>query len=120
MTENVKSKKYVIPLIDNKGKHWDILAYGIDQVTGDVNHVNIERFVGFFKNVTKKYLERPTGKVDLLIGTDYCKILPRVVEQVYNLQLLKKQFGYCIRGYRSDAVHPACNVHLLSSVYQVD
>ena len=112
VTDHVKSKKYIIPLIDNKGKHWDILAHGIGQVTGDVNHVNMEKFAGLFKNITTKDLERPTGKLDLLIGTDYCKILPRVVEQVDSLQLLKNQFGYCIRGYHSDAVHTTSNVQI--------
>ena len=37
----------------------------------------------------------------MLIGIDCCAILPQVVETVGNLQLLKNQFGYCIRGCHS-------------------
>ncbi|XP_043233388.1 uncharacterized protein LOC122387340 [Amphibalanus amphitrite] len=34
----------------------------------------------------------------MLIGIDCCVLMPDVVETVGSLQLLKNQFGYCIRG----------------------
>ena len=36
--------------------------------------------------------------IDLLIGLDYCNLLPDKVEEVGNLQLMKGPLGYCLRG----------------------
>ena len=51
-----------------------------------------------FRGVTEKDVRRPIGKVNLLIGTDYCSILPEKVGESGNFQLMKNQFGYCLRG----------------------
>ena len=37
-------------------------------------------------------------RIDLLIGADYSVLLPRVEKTVGDLQLMKGQFGYCVRG----------------------
>ena len=44
-------------------------------------------------------LSRPHGFVELLLGLDYCILLPNVIKTVGDLQLLRNQFGYTIRGY---------------------
>lgn len=41
---------------------------------------------------------RPVGKVELLVGSDCCQLLPKVIKTVGNLQLLENHIGYCVRG----------------------
>ena len=98
VTEWTRSKEYVLPLTDLEGKVWEIRVYGMNEVTADVGHVDIERVVKLFKSLKPSDIMRPIGKVDVLIGTDCCTLLPDKVNQVGNLQLMKNQFGYCLRG----------------------
>ncbi len=51
-----------------------------------------------FKHITEEDIRRPHGKIDLLIATDCTRLLPDKVQEVGDLQLMKNQFGYCIRG----------------------
>lgn len=43
-------------------------------------------------------IDRPTGKVDLLIGADNSSMIPEVVRTIDNLQLVQNNFGMCVRG----------------------
>ena len=56
---------------------------------------------------------RPNSNVDLLIGADYCSIMPRVIRTVNNLQLLQNTFGLCVRG-KTDWKHSdiKCNINV--------
>ena len=44
------------------------------------------------------------------IGIDCCAILPQVVDTVENLQLMKNQFGYCIRRYHNECKNEAPSI----------
>ena len=94
----IKSKKYHVPLIDLENRKWDIYAYGMDEITADLQHVTTERIATYFPDIYLQDIARPQGKVDLLIGVDFCVIMPNVIKTVGNVQLLQNQFGYCIRG----------------------
>ena len=58
----------------------------------------MDRIVAWFPDITETDIPRPTGEVDMLIGVDQCAIMPTVIKTVGNIQLLKNQFGYCVRG----------------------
>ncbi|VDH89663.1 Hypothetical predicted protein [Mytilus galloprovincialis] len=110
VTEHVQSKEYVIPLTDLGGKIWTIKAYGMEEVTAEVARVDMSRVEQLFKGINKNDIQRPTGQVDILIGTDCCILMPNKEEQIGNLQLMRNQFGYCIRGS-----HPLLEVPKLSN-----
>ncbi|CAC5362063.1 unnamed protein product [Mytilus coruscus] len=110
VTEHVQSKEYVIPLTDLRGKIWTIKAYGMEEVTAEVARVDMSRVDQLFKGINKNDIQRPTGQVDILIGTDCCILMPNKEEQIGNLQLMRNQFGYCIRGS-----HPLLEVPKLSN-----
>jgi hypothetical protein len=92
------SKEYVVPLTDRDGKVWEIKAYGIDEITADVSPTTLNGIASLFKHITEEDIRRPHGKIDLLIATDCTRLLPDKVQEVGDLQLMKNQFGYCIRG----------------------
>ena len=104
------SKEYVVPLTDLHGKIWEIKAYGIDEITADVSPTTLTGVASLFKHITEEDIQRPQGKIDLLIATDCSRILPDKVQQVGDLQLMKNQFGYCLRGS-----HPLIKIHAKKS-----
>ena len=98
MTEKLHSREYTIPLVDLYGKVRHITAYGIEHITSAICKVDLTKVVALFRNITVADLDRPEGDIDLLIGTDWCNLMPVVESTVGNLQLMKNMFGYCIRG----------------------
>ena len=100
-TEHISSKEYTLPLTDENGKVWNIPAYGMQEVTTDIEEVNTTNVAGLFPEISSKDILRPKGKVEILIGSDCCDILPNKVNQAGSLQLMKNQFGYCLRGSHS-------------------
>ena len=94
----LNSKKYTVPLIDLDKNVWNIDAYGMDEITTDLQNIDEKYITKYFPEINIIDYRRPTGKVDILIGVDCCAIMPNVVRTVDNAQLLRNQFGYCIRG----------------------
>ena len=81
--------------------------YGINKITSDIEHVNVESIVLLFRNVTKEEIARPAGPVDVLIGYEYAAYHPEREQNIGHLVLLKNRFGRCVGG-----THP-----LLKEVY---
>ena len=96
--ETLATKIYSLSLIDEFNNNYAIACYGMDEITSDVPKINIEAAGNIFELNQSIKLSRPHGRVDLLIGLDYCALLPQVVKSVGNLQLMRNVFGYYIRG----------------------
>ena len=101
-SEVQKSTEYIIPLEDNHGTVWELLVCEMNEITAETERIDVQMLKGIFPEVDTEKLKRPHGKADILIGTDYCKLLPEKVEQTDNLQLMKGPFGYCVRGSHND------------------
>ena len=117
--EKIKSKCYQLFLSDLNGCTHEILVCGLDQITSNQVNVNMYDIAQMF-HIDPKLIERPTGKVELLIGVDNCSIMPQVIKSQNNMQLLQNTFGYCVRGlinYQNNQVnniqfhvnHMVCN-----------
>ncbi|XP_043234175.1 uncharacterized protein LOC122387784 isoform X1 [Amphibalanus amphitrite] len=92
------TKEYKAPLVDLVGKIWIVDAYGIDDITSNLQRVDIRQVEGRFPGIDISKFTKPEGKIDMLIGVDFCTMMPTVVKTVGNSQLLENQFGFCIRG----------------------
>ena len=66
--EKINTMKYILPLVDAQGQTVHIEAYGIDQITSDIESVSTENLANLFKGVSKDDIMRPPGPVDVLIG----------------------------------------------------
>ncbi|XP_068236892.1 uncharacterized protein [Palaemon carinicauda] len=108
-TETVSSKEYTVPVVDIYGVKWEIIACGIDEITTPVEKVDMNVVSCLFKSLNGLHISRPFGVIHLLIGIDYCVLMPQVIETNGNLQLMLNQFGYVVRGF-----HP----QLTSRCYQ--
>ncbi|XP_068229430.1 uncharacterized protein [Palaemon carinicauda] len=116
------SNEYCVPLIDKSGKVWNVNAVGINEITAKIKKVDLSRVSELFEGISNLELNRPHGEIDMLIGADYCEILPRVVETNKGLQLLENQFGFSIRGRHDEITnqvntsnHVFVRIHKISS-----
>ena len=89
--------EYDVPLNDCHDKIHKVRACGISEITSEACSVDTSSMAALL-GVQGKDIERPHGKIDLLIGSDYCGLLPSVVQITGNLQLMQGPFGYYIRG----------------------
>ena len=121
VTETLSSKEYVIPLIDTTGTNWFITVYEIEEISAEVEKIDTNNIATLFRNLTAEQIDRPSGKIKLLIGLDWCKLMPIKIEEAGNLQLMQNQFGYCVRGShpalvdRSETYSFQIKVHLLAA-----
>ena len=97
VVETIKSKIYTMTLVDYYGYKWPINVCGMESITSDSVEVDIKRIAEILE-VDINSIQRPTGQIDLLVGIDYCSLLPNVVKSKDNLQLLHNSFGFCVRG----------------------
>ena len=96
-TERIDTWVYIVPLIDAEGTQCTIEAVGFEKITSGIGEVNITDIASKL-GVDPQEIDRPKGEIDMLIGTDYCTLLPMVVKTAGSLQLMKGRFGFCVRG----------------------
>jgi len=71
-----------------------------------VSPIPLHGIADLFENITELDIQRPHGKMDILIASDCCRMLPDKVQEVGYLQVMKNLFGYCLRGS-----HPMIKLH---------
>lgn len=96
--EHFSTREYILPLQDKCGNIVQLRAIGNDEISAKIAKIETSNVVRVFTGITVEDIKRPEGHIDILIGTDYCELLPEVVQTRDKLQLLKNPFGYCIRG----------------------
>ena len=110
--ESVRSKIYTMTLVDFYGKRWPINVCGMESITSDSVDVDVRKIAGILE-IDADSIQRPTGPINLLIGIDYCYLLPNVVKSKGNLQLMHNSFGFCVRGVISPLnVNQICHINL--------
>jgi len=99
----------------------NIVVYGIERITSNIQSVNVGNVVHLFKGISKYKITRPTGSVDVLNGYSYAGLHPEPEQKSQHLLLLKKQFGRYIGGSHpkfteSDAKINHLCVHTVSPI----
>ena len=90
--ETIKSQRYILPLFDKDGQKVKFTVFGIDKITSDLQHVNIDGLIKLFKDVPKEQLVRPYGTVDVLIRYEYAGYHPSREQSVGHLVLSRNCF----------------------------
>ena len=96
--EKIETMKYKLPLLDKQGHAVEFEVYGINKITSDIEHVDVESIAHLFRNITKDEIARPAGPVDVLIGYEYAAYHPEKDQNIGRLVLLKNRFGRCVGG----------------------
>ena len=87
-----------MPFVDLVGKVWIVNAYGIEDITSNLQRVDIRQVEGRFPGIDISKFTKPEGNIDMLIGVDFCTMMPTVVKTVGNSQLFENRFGFGVRG----------------------
>lgn len=82
-TEISENCCYKIPLRDKSGRERIIDLCGISEVTAMPCEVDLTIVAQMF-GVQGKEIQRPKGRIKLLIGSDYCTLLPRYKTGMYS------------------------------------
>ena len=98
-------------MIDNCGQKHIVKAFGIQQITDDTRLVDLNGVKTVFPGAPQEVFTRPTGPIDILIGSMFKNIQPYGGEAEFTrgrLRLVKSLFG-C--GFILSGTHPSISVH---------
>ena len=101
---------YSFQMVDNSGRVHDIRAFGIDQITDDSRQVDLTGVRKVFPGAPLEVYQRPSGPIDILLGSMYMNIQPYGGDDGFTrgrLRLVKSLFG-C--GYILTGTHPSISV----------
>ena len=96
--EKIASNRYKLSLIAEQGQEVQFDVYRIDEITSDIQSVNVNGIVQLFENISEEGISRPSGTIDVLIGYEYAAHHPQNDQTSGHLLLLKNYFGRCIGG----------------------
>jgi hypothetical protein len=85
--------RYKIPLVDVGGQVVELTAYGLDQITTNVEAVNPDSMQAMFPEVPSGKLEGASGRVSLLVGQDNLKFFPVENRRNSDAALHRNRFG---------------------------
>ena len=88
---------YSLDIVNRAGETKTILVAGVDQITSEIPPVDLTEVAQVF-SIDPALLKRPSGRLDLLIGSDYIVMHPVRVQDQGNLRLSRNEFGYCVFG----------------------
>ena len=98
-SKQVDSQRYTVFIRDKVGKLVDIEVLGIDQISTDIELVDISGIMHQFEKSEAKNVTRPaSGNIDMLIGFQYAAYHPLCLEAVEHLLLMENRFGILIAG----------------------
>lgn len=125
--EHQYSEEYCVPLTDKTGKVWNVDAVGINEISARIKKVDLSKMPELFVGISRSDVDRPHGEIDMLIGTNYCELLPIVVQTNKGLQVQENQFGFSIRGRHEEITgqpntsnHTLVRIHKLSSAVNLN
>merc|ERR1711895_275782 len=98
------TKAYKVPLIKKDGSRVVITAMGFSEISSEIEPANVGAAMNVFPQIPGlASIERPSGKVDLLVGLNCLEVQPKEVARVKNLSLWESDYG---TGYLLGGTHP--------------
>ena len=103
VNSKVNSQKYKVIVTDNLGSQVEMEVLGIEQISTDIEEINLSEVIPKFKkHQTTKVLRPSNGCIDLLFGFQYAAYHPIPVEAVGHLLLMENRFGVIVAGSHPD------------------
>ena len=104
----VETAKYRVRVVDTDGTEHEVIALGLDSITTLPPDPDLSPLIPLLGEVPLAVLDRPQGRVDVLIGLRDSALHGRDDRQWGNLRLLKSRFGcgWAIRGTHESLSFP--------------
>ena len=98
---------YTLYMTDNTGVRHEIQAYGIDEISDDSVILDLQGVKAIFPGAPSEVFDRPSGPIDILVGSMYRNLQPFGGEDSFTkgrLRLVRSHFG-C--GFILTGTHPS-------------
>ena len=103
VSSKVNSQKYRIIVTDNLGDGVEMEVLGIEQISTDVEKIDLSEIIPKFVKPQASKVQRPSdGRIDILFGFQYAAYHPISVEAVGHLLLMENRFGVILAGSHPD------------------
>ena len=97
-TEEIASSKFELGLKDKSGKCVDVVLYGIDRISTELESIDLSGVSQLFPKSLLNELRRPSGEIDVLIGFEYAGYHPTRIKSSGHLLVMENRFGKCLGG----------------------
>ena len=108
------TRLYEVPIRTVRGEIVNVLAFGIDRITGPVSSLDLSCLSHIFPHRDVSILQRRSSSIDMLLGCDYFALHPKVeVCREGNLSIMQGDLGICVVGSHPDLVEGteiSCNM----------
>ena len=94
----IDSCSYQLRLFDRKRQIHTVTVFGIDRITNPVPEIKPDSITEQFPDINIHDVIRPSGDVDILIGSDYAGWQPDKERESGHLVILNNIFGKCVAG----------------------
>ena len=84
---------YEITIIDRKNNEHCIKALEIEEICGELKDIDTSEFAQLFNKTSSAQIQRPQGKIDILIGSNYLSLHPTKLHSREGLVLFSSYFG---------------------------
>jgi hypothetical protein len=93
--KRVSSQKYTIVAWDKEDREVKFEVLGIEQISTEIETVEVNEIIHEFKSEVAKKAARPQGgNIDLLIGFQYAAYHPTKREELGHLLTMENRFGF--------------------------
>ncbi|XP_048579693.1 uncharacterized protein LOC5508489 [Nematostella vectensis] len=113
--------QYPFSLKTVKGKKVEIIAYGMDRITGPVSQLDMRTVAELFPEHDPESLQRKSSSVDVLLGCDYFGLHPKKEEARSgdHVSVMSGDLGICLQGthakLKEETTH---DVNLVKTIHE--
>ena len=102
-SKEVDSQRFKVSIKDVRGESVAIEVLGIEQISTEIEGIEIKNVLNKFSNSKAELIDRPVdGHIDMLIGFQYAAYHPEGLEAVNHLLLMQNRFGVLLAGSHPD------------------
>lgn len=95
-----ESSQYELDLITKSGRKVTVTLFSLEKITEDLSKLDLKVIHELFPEHNPSILQRPSEKVDILLGTDFFGLHPKneVANTGDNLSIMSGALGVCLQG----------------------
>ena len=102
-----ESQQYELDILTRSGRTVTISLFGLDKITGSLSKLDLDALSKLFHGYDVSQLQRQATEVDILLGTEYFGLHPKIEirRAGENLSIMRGPLGICLQGS-----HPSLKV----------
>ena len=100
----IESQQYELDLITGSGRTVTVTLFGLSKITGRLSKMDLDVLSKLFPRYDVSLLQRQSTEVDILLGTEYFGLHPKIEVRKAgeNLSVMQGSLGVCLQGSHPD------------------